>query len=351
MKPPYVLGGSTPAFSDTEVFVAAPVNISPFSPYMKDSMAQTWNLTLQQELLPQTSLMLSYVGTRGTDLQFSEPVNTAYPASLYPNIPNEADRRANPVFRDVNTLKTGAWSQSHQFQAELMRNVSKGITFQAFYVLAKTLNTSEQSTGNSGALPILGDRRSGIADLEQRLELEKGDSGYYPRHRFTFNFLIDLPFGPGQRLAGGAKGPLAKILEGWQIAAISTNRSGLFFSPDRNRWRVADGNLPNDQRTLTRWFDTGAFVQAIDSATGKTVDTITNKRPGRNILEGPGFSMIDFSFFKTTTITESTSVRFTADFFNLLNHPNYSNPNSSNGRITSTASDPRLIQFGARLEF
>ncbi len=351
VKPPYVLGGGTRAFSDTDVSISAPVNISPFSPYMEDSMAQTWNLTLQQEILPQTSLQLSYVGTRGSNLQFTEPVNTAYPASLYPGIPSEANRRANPIFRDTNTLKTGAWSQSHQFQAELMRNVSKGITVQAFYVLAKTLNTSEQSTGTSGALAILGDRRSGIPDLEQRLELEKGDSGYYPRHRFTFNFLIDLPWGPGQRLAGGSKGVLGKILEGWQISAISTNRSGLFFSPDRNRWRVADGNLPSDQRTVARWFDTGAFVQAIDPATGKTVDVITNKRPGRNILEGPGFSIIDFSFFKTTTITESASLRFTADFFNLLNHPNYNNPSASSGRITSTASDPRLIQFGARLEF
>ncbi len=350
VAPPYVLGGSTPAFSDTDVFISAPVSISPFSPYMKDSIAQTWNLTLQQEVLPQTSLQLSYVGTRGSDLQFSEPVNTAYPQSLYPGVA-EANRRADPIFRDTNTLKTGAWSQSHQFQAEVRRNVSKGIVFQAFYVLAKTLNTSEQSTGASGALAILGDRRSGIPDLQQRLELEKGDSAYYPRHRFTFDFLIDLPWGPGRRLAGGTRGVLGKILEGWQIAAISTNRSGLFFSPDRNRWRVSDGNLPNDQRTLTRWFDTGAFVQAIDPATGNAVDVITGKRPGRNILEGPGFSMIDFSFFKTTTITESSSLRFTADIFNLFNHPNFANPNAFSGRITGTTSDPRLIQFGARLEF
>ena len=61
--------------------------------------------------------------------------------------------------------------------------------------------------------------------------------------------------------------------------------------------------------------------------------------------------MIDFSFFKTTTITESTSLRFTADIFNLFNHPNFANPNAISGRITATTSDPRLIQFGARLEF
>ncbi len=349
-SPPYVLGGGTLAFSDKEVFIQAPVDISPFSPYMRDSLAQTWNLTLQQEILPQTSLQLSYVGTRGSNLQFSEPVNTAYPASLYPGV-SDANRRADPIYGNANTLKTGGWSQSHQFQAEVRRNVSKGVIFQAFYVLAKTLNTSEQNTGESGALRILGDRASGIPDLDQRLALEKGNAAYYPRQRFTFDFLIDLPWGPGRRLAGGTKGVLGKILEGWQIAAISTNRSGFFFSPDRNRWRVADGNLPKNQRTVAHWFETNAFVLAVDPTTGKTVDVITDKRPGRNILEGPGFSMVDFSFFKTTSINETTTLRFTADCFNVLNHPNYQNPDPVSGVIKKTASDPRLIQFGARLEF
>jgi hypothetical protein len=350
VKPPYVLGGSTPAFSDTDVFINAPVGIKPFDPYMKDSMAQTWNVTLQQEVLPQTSLQVSYVGTKGTNLQISDPVNTAYPQSLYPGVSTQ-NRRANPTFGNAETLKAEGSSQSHQLQVELRRNVSKGINVQAFYVLQKTLNTSEQSTGSSGALAVLGDRQSGIPSLEQRIALEKGRSGYYPRHQFTFNFLIDLPWGPGQPLGGDVSGPLARILEGWQIAAISSNRSGLFFSPDRNRWRVGDGNLPADQRTVQKWFDTAAFVQAIDPNTGKAVDVITNKRPGRNILVGPGLSLIDFSIFKTTKITESTSIRFTADFFNLFNHPNYSNPNAVNGRITGISTDPRLVQFGARFEF
>lgn len=350
--PPYVLGGGTPAFSDTEVFIKAPVNIAPFSPYMRDSMAQSWNLSLQQQIVSETSVQLSYVGTRGSNLQFGEPVNTFYPRSLYPSLGDSA-RRADPVFGDANTLKTGAWSQSHQFQAEVRRNVRKGVLFQAFYVLAKTLNTSEQNTGDSRSVSVLGDRQSGIPDLQQRLELEKGNAAYYPRQRFTFNFLIDLPWGPGRQLAGGTKGVLGKILEGWQIAAISTNRSGFFFSPDRNRWRVADGNLPKDQRTVARWFDPSAFVKAIDPTTGKIVDVITNKRPGRNILEGPGYSMVDFSFFKTTSIGEAKTIRFTADFFNLFNHPNYALPDITTGVIKATllGSDPRLIQFGARFEF
>jgi hypothetical protein len=350
MAPAYVLGGGELAFSDQEVFINAPVAISPFSPYSRDSMAQSWNLTFQQEIFRQTSLQLSYVGTHGSHLQIVDPVNTAYPASLYPDLTTQ-QRRANPTFNNANTLKDEGWSQSHQFQAEVRRNVTKGLVFQAFYIFQKTLNTSEQSTGSSGALPVLGDRQSGISDLSQRLQLEYGDSGYYPRQAFTFNFLIDMPWGHGQRWLSDTKGVVGKLLEGWQIAAISYSRSGLYFSPNRNFWRIADGNLPVDERTAQLWFDTSAFVQPIDPETGKTVDVITNMRPGRNILEGPGFTNVDFTIFKTTYFSETGSVRFAADFFNLFNHPNYNLPNVNNGRITSTVNEPRLIQFGLRVDF
>lgn len=349
-RPAYVLGGGTPAFSDSEVFIAAPVSISPFSPYMRDPMAQTWNLTFEQEILKGTGLRASYIGTRGSNLQIMEPVNSFYPASLYPGV-SEQDRRRDPTYGNANTLQTCGWSQSHQFQFEVRRTVSKGVQLQAFYVLQKTLNTSEQTTGDSGALRILGDRESGIADLDRRIRLEKGNSGYYPRHQLSFDFRIDLPWGPGQRWAGNTNGVLGKLLEGWQIAAISTNRSGLYFAPDRTRWRVADGNLPPGQRTVDRWFDTNAFVLPIDPATGDTVDLITNKRPGRNILEGPGYSMVDFSLFKVTRISEHMTMRLTLDAFNLFNHPNYQRPNTTTGNITNTVSDPRLLQFGARFYF
>ena len=132
-----------------------------------------------------------------------------YPASLHPGVPTQ-QLRADPTYGNANTLETGGWSQAHQFQFEVRRNVSKGLLFQAFYVLQKVINTSEQTTGGSSALPILGDRQSGIPDWNQRLALEKGDSGLYPRQQFTINFLYDLPFGPGQALGGGAKGVLGK---------------------------------------------------------------------------------------------------------------------------------------------
>ncbi|HEY2933437.1 MAG TPA: TonB-dependent receptor [Acidobacteriota bacterium] len=347
--PPYVLGGGTPAFSDANVFIRAPVPNRPFSPFSRDAMAQSWNVTLEYEILPRTGLRTSYVGTHGSHLQVIEPINTPYPQSRFPTLGQQA-RRRDPVYGDIGTLADYGYSQSHQFQLEVKRNVSSGIIAQGFYVFQKTLNTSEQSTGSSGALPFLGDRQSGIESRDQRLRLEKGNSSFYPRQQFTLNFLIDMPFGPGKQLGSDLHGLAARLVEGWQLASISRFRSGLYFSPDRSRWRVKDGNLPADDRTINRWFDTTAFVLPRD-AQGRVVDVITSQRPGRNILEGPGLANVDFAVFKNTRVTEDINVRFTADFFNLFNHPNYSNPNATSGRISSTVTDPRLIQFGLRIEF
>jgi hypothetical protein len=79
---------------------------------------------------------------------------------------------------------------------------------------------------------------------------------------------------------------------------------------------------------------------------------------GRNIYRGPFQQNWDFSLIKNIHITERQAVRFTADFFNLWNHANFSNPVSTDvesagnfGVITSTKGVPRLIQFSLRYSF
>ena len=78
------------------------------------------------------------------------------------------------------------------------------------------------------------------------------------------------------------------------------------------------------------------------------------------MLIGPGVANIDFSVVKVFPIAkgpfaDTTALHFRAEFFNLLNHANFSNPNatvtaSTYGRITA-ATDPRIIQFGLKLVY
>ena len=50
---------------------------------------------------------------------------------------------------------------------------------------------------------------------------------------------------------------------------------------------------------------------------------------GRNILIGPGLTNLDFSVFKNNYIREKYNVQFRAEFFNILNHPNWGNPGTT----------------------
>ena len=350
--PPYVLGGGTLAFDDTQLKIGVPVGMAPFDPYAKDSMAQSWNLTIERQLFARTGLRLSYVGTHGSNLQVQEPINSAAPASTMPGVPTQ-DRRVNPVYSDVVRLEFLGYSNSHQFQAELRRNISRGLTFQAFYAYNRSVNTSDWSASSSSALQILGDRQSGIASQTDRLNLEKATSSSYPIHNFSFNFLWDLPFGPNQRWATSNNPVVSRIVGGWQVASIGVIRSGMFMSyGDRSprRWQTGDPNLPKDEQTVARYFDASVFVPAVDE-NGTTLDYYTDKRPGRNTIVGPGFRNIDFSIFKNTRIAETVNLRLTVDMFNVFNHPSWGMPNATSGRITGMASSPRLFQFGARLEF
>ena len=76
---------------------------------------------------------------------------------------------------------------------------------------------------------------------------------------------------------------------------------------------------------------------------------------GRNIAQGPGYTDWDFSLFKNIRVAESAEVQFRAEFFNILNHTNFHNPDSDMNSQTFNqileAQPPRLIQFALKLTF
>ena len=78
---------------------------------------------------------------------------------------------------------------------------------------------------------------------------------------------------------------------------------------------------------------------------------------GLGILLGPGQFNFDGSLLKTIKITERQTVQFRAEFFNFLNHAQFGNPAmarntpSTFGQITTTSTNPRLIQFALKYLF
>src|SRR4029450_9082456 len=113
------------------------------------------------------------------------------------------------------------------------------------------------------------------------------------------------------------------------------NRAG--NKPDR----IADGNLPADERTVERWFDRNAFRDPVFGRYGNT---------GEGVISGPGLVNWDLSIFKNVRVTESKLIEFGFEMFNAFNKVNLNNPSSVTGdprfgRITG-ALTAREIQLG-----
>jgi hypothetical protein len=152
----------------------------------------------------------------------------------------------------------------------------------------------------------------------------------------------------------------SRWVAGWHLAGIATFANGLPItlsaSGDRSltgvNWEVplysgAPLNLgANDPRTGLPYFNTAAFTRA---AVG-----VLNTA-GKRWFHGPGLNNFDMSLLKETKITESTSLEFRAEFFNVFNHAQFLNPSGSVtaatfGKITS-ARDPRIGQLALKFLF
>jgi hypothetical protein len=132
--------------------------------------------------------------------------------------------------------------------------------------------------------------------------------------------------------------------------------------------RIANGTLSDGQRTVDRWFDTGAFVALLatnpGTADGCTAGTAVPRscffpnqfygNSGVGIVRGPGLVNFDFNLSKSFSITERQSLQLRAEFFNAFNHTNLGVPGiqigAGFGQIVS-ANDGRIIQFALKYRF
>jgi hypothetical protein len=279
-------------------------------------------------------------------------------------------------------LSNLANSNYHAGVVEIRRRWSSGLYFQANYTFSKVL------TDSTGQDQNVFDPR--LDNANPRLDRSRAD--FDLTHAFKANFTYELPFGHGHRLASSSSWA-DRLVGGWNVSSIFTWQTGAPFSILSNRGtlnRVGRSTAKNTAFTTLdaqavknivglRVTPTGVFIVdagQINSANGNAGvndDSINgcvpfgpaglcNPQPGQvgNIIRrgfsGPAFFNWDFSTFKRTRITERVSTEFRADFFNFLNHPTFfagdQDINSTTfGKLTSTLSNPRVIQFGLRLLF
>lgn len=333
-------------------------SIATVDPNYHDDYIQSWNLNLQHQFTPTLALMVGYIGNEGTHLnQFinaNQRQATATPGTYAPPFPFLAadspiqlpSNCKNPVTKaldypcglgNIAERVSNGTSNYNAMWVSATKRVSRGLEFGANYTWSHAFD--ETSGDNAGS----------TVSNALNPKMDYGPSNYDARHHFNFNAVYMLPF-KGNRL-----------FEGWQMSGILSLQSGnplnvtagnpgkgagiTSFTGQGGIRPDLTGALPAVGPTLlsngnVQWFS-GTII--CDPSTGKgcgsgAVFTIPVAAGGnvfhfgdlgRNAMVGPGFENLDFSITKRTKITERISNEFRVETFNILNHPNFANPNTN----------------------
>jgi hypothetical protein len=376
-----------------------------------DDRMQQWTFTIERELMKNTTLNLTYVGTHGSNLEQRLAWNSAEAELNYQTrtglaaLPGNqgADlRRPNPNWNGTDEAHVG-YSNSHSIQAQLQRRFLNGLSLQAFYVYDHALTTTDEGgfgDGGGGALvPENSDiRGEPKLSLSQRLKLVYYNSNAIPPHQIKWNGTYELPFGRGKRFGSHVSRGMDELVGGWQLAFIGSWRSGFWMGVNNSEYLFGNPSLDPSQRLTMNIFGknqqlyfrgdfdptqaTGVDLKKLEQlvpvnradrilkpvgsqfnnkipfvlANGQIRSTtITDLQSwnSQNFFLGPRAWDQDLSVFKYFSFTERIKMRVTADFFNVFNHPNDLNPNSRTGLVdlSRQANDPRIVQFSARVEW
>jgi Carboxypeptidase regulatory-like domain/TonB-dependent Receptor Plug Domain len=305
-------------------------------PKMRTPYIQNFNLNLQQQIGSKTVLQLGYVGSIGRKLfqfldinQPSQAEITA--ADLANGVTSYGTPRNYPNFFYLNQEKSAANSNYHALQASLRTSGWHGLTSQANFVWSHSIDTASdlEDFEPNQAQPQNSTNPAG----------DRGNSSFDIRRRFTWNFTYQLP------KMGGA---LSRLKNGWGIDGVLNMQDGQpwqlnyefqgdysgagegFDRPDQISTPQYSPHNPSQYLNLASFAAPCSWNPLLNPGATDESNCIAGTRHfgnlGRNSLAGPSFKEFNFSVFKDTTLAEHVTLQLRAEFFNLLNHPNFSNP-------------------------
>jgi len=335
------------------------------NPNYRLGYVQIRNLDIQQQIRPTLLLNLDYTGTKGTDLDILEAPNRTLS-----NIPPFIQTRIQGVqaFTFENSV---ADSEANAASVRLRKRLANGFSIGGIYTFSKSLDDASSigagatsgsgsaglgagGTGaaGGGATASAGSGANSVAQNPFDLSAERGLSSFNQTHRFTADYLWELPFGHDKRWLTGNT-PLRAILGDWQWSGDWTIASGLPFTPRYvgNSSEInggTNGTLRPDlvpgqsvqlsNPSIAEWFNKAAFVAPPPGQYG-------NAR--RNSIIGPGSKVFDMAFTKIVPLKESRVLEFRAQATNVFNIPNYSGIDTS---VTSPTFG-RVTGVGAMRQF
>jgi Carboxypeptidase regulatory-like domain len=331
------------------------------TPYMMN-----YNLNVQEQLSPRALLQLGYVGSVGrrllrfrdinqpnqgtitaTDIAFAQTTSYVDPSTgntvpCYPGggpgcIPtyNSASRmypnNSYGAFY-VNQEEAHAYSNYNSFQAGLRISELHGITSIVNYNWSHSFDNASDS---EDFVP-----NASQPNNSTRPDLEYGDSNFDVRNRFTWIFAYQFPT---------SKGSMARLRNGWGFDSTVTLQDGQPFNLNYNFEDDFSGSgegfdrpditgSPKYTKNPATFLNLNAFAipctltqyALTNGVSGSAQDCVPGTRHfgslGRDSLRGLPYKNWDFALYKNTNFTESASLQLRAEFFNIVNHPNFASP-------------------------
>ncbi|HEY4904213.1 MAG TPA: carboxypeptidase-like regulatory domain-containing protein [Candidatus Sulfotelmatobacter sp.] len=327
----------------------------------RDPQSAQWNFTVERELVPDTTLRVSYVGTNSYRMSQTVDLNQVQPSSS----PYDPNLRPYLNWGRVLSSENEASVNYEGLQSEVNHRSRGGLTLQASHVWAKSLgNVGGDAPTAFSPEVIYGTPVANRFDLEAN----RGDIAAVRRHRVLVSAIYELPVGNGRRFLGHMGSVPQAVFGGWSISSISLWQTGPYLTPItspsddpgnlnlvyRGAFQrpdcIGNGNLTHP--SLENYFNLGAFNPVPAGAVGDC-------RVGS--LLGPGTVAVAGGLSKTFALGERVRMKLESTFTNLPNHLNYAPPSvdvsspSTFGKITSgqTAENAgnRTGQVALRIEF
>jgi hypothetical protein len=351
-----------------------------------------WNLSVQHEVLRNTTLEVGYVGSKGTHLLNFRDINQVLSGDIDGDGVDDrleyarsgdglADVRPYGVFGDSRIIY---WDHSgtstyHSLQTQLVSRFAHASQAQVSYTWSRTIgNVPLDDSGGISA-------DASVLDI-QHPELDKGLTRTHRAHIFNAALVLGLPslenhpgvvhrvFGDWEiaSIVAAATGTPLTVFVGQVPGLAGGGVSGTGYTDNQRPNRVAGVDCRASGGPKEQWLNPAAFT-----LTDFQIGSIGNS--GRGICDGPGVFQVDLSFYKNIRITDRVKMQFRFELFNVFNRVNFltqqlentMNPTSvtydtddpsTATRITSfelpsgfgqahATRDPRQAQFGFKIMF
>jgi outer membrane receptor protein involved in Fe transport len=388
------------------------VTLTLIDPELQMPYTHQWNVTVERKMFFNSSLRLTYSGTRGMGfLKYAQdnlpisplerpvtvidhPLNA--PAAGFPDlrgltidrvaadvncagtglpgiptnaecpnvvpiannevsfrVPRTNERRPDPRYTTNLKVTNGADQWYNGLQVEWIKRLSASLQFNAAYTWGKALDTLSEATAGAG-----GDTNQTGLDSQ----FSRGLALFDTRHRFTFNGSYRLPFFEERRDL------LGQVLGGWQASAVVKLVSGTPFTVTMGVVRDLnfDGFSEGSRPVLV---DPSILYTSVDnpSTSREALPVSAFRQPqfgdtelvGRNTFFGDGTNTVDFGLYKSFALPADHRVLLRLEMYNAFNQVQFNFPArvvdtpATFGSITGTSTlySPRVVQIAVRYLF